>query len=122
MNVLLEALEGVGDLIAPVPIIIEKEEQILTNGFPVTTSTTYDTYAHIQPLTPFEITKLTDSSLDSRSFFRFWILGDLIKVLNMLNQTMCSITFENRKFTIFSKDDWVGNGWIEVVGTEVKNV
>lgn len=121
-NVLLEALEGVSDLIPPVQVKIITQIQVIENGFPVSTDSEYETFAHCQPLTSFEVRKLTDSTLDSRSYYRFWILGDLVQVLNMLNQTQCYISWVNRKFSIFSKDDWAGNGWIEVIGTEIKDV
>lgn len=122
MNVLLEALEGVSDLIPYQEIKILTKKQIIEDGFPQTVETEENAFAHIQPLSPFEVTKLTDSTLDSRSYYRFWILDNLVEVLNMLNQTQCFIIFNNRKLEIFSKNDWSANGWIEVIGTEVKNV
>lgn len=122
MNVLLEALEGVSDLIPYQEIKILTKKQIIEDGFPQTVETEESAFAHIQPLSPFEVAKLTDSTLDSRSYYRFWILDNLVEVLNMLNQTQSFIIFNNRKLEIFSKNDWSANGWIEVIGTEVKNV
>ena len=122
MNVLLEALEGVGDLIPTQPIQIIAKTKTIVDGFPEVSETTINSFAHIQPLTPFEVKKLTDSTLDSKSAYQFWLLDDLVQVLNMLNNTDSQIVFNNRRFNIYSKNDWSANGWIQVIGAEVSNV
>ena len=122
MNVLLEALEGVSDLIPYAPIEIISYTQTIVDGFPEDTESKTDSFSHIQPLTPFEKKKITDSTLDSKSCYKFYILDNLVEVLNGLNQTDCYIAWYNRKFNIFSKNDYSANGWIQVIGAEIKNV
>ena len=118
MNVLYEALEGVDNLIARAKITIITKTQTIEDGFPTETEVEIYTFAHIQPLDPFEIKKLSDSTLDSRSNYRFWILDNLVEVLNFLNNTKSEIIWNNRRFSIYSKNDWSSNGWIEVIGSE----
>ncbi len=122
MNVLLESLEGASDLIKYAPIEMTSRKQTIVDGFPEYTEVKTNSFSHIQPLTPFEKKKSTDSTLDSKSCYKFYILDNLVEVLNGLNQTDCYITWNNRKFNIFSKDDWSANGWIKVIGAEVKSV
>ena len=121
MNVLYEALEGVDNLIPRAKITIITQSQIIVDGFPTETEVKLDTFAHIQPLTSFDMQKFTEATLDSRSNYQFWILDNLVEVLNMLNNTKSEIVWSDRKFTIYSKDDWSSNGWIQVIGSEVKN-
>ena len=122
MNVLLEALEGVSDLIPYAPIKIISHKQTIVDGFPEDVEIETDSFSHIQPLTPFEKKKITDSTLDSKSCYKFYILDNLVEVLNGLNQTDSYIVWDNRKFNIFSKNDYSSNGWIQVIGAELKNV
>ena len=122
MNVLLEALEGVSDLIPYAPIEIISYTQTTVDGFPEDTESKIDSFSHIQPLTTFEKKKITDSTLDSKSCYKFYILDNLVEVLNGLNQTDSYIAWDNRKFNIFSKNDYSANGWIQVIGAEIKNV
>ena len=122
MNVLLEALEGVSDLIPYEPIKIISYSQTIVDGFPEDVETETNSFSHIQPLTPFEKKKITDSTLDSKSCYKFYILDNLVEVLNGLNQTDSYIIWDNRKFNIFSKNDYSANGWIQVIGAEIKNV
>lgn len=122
MNVLLEALEGVSDLIPYAPIKIVSYKQTIVDGFPEDVETETNSFSHIQPLTPFEKKKITDSTLDSKSCYKFYILDNLVEVLNGLNQTDSYIVWDNRKFNIFSKNDYSANGWIQVIGAEIKNV
>ena len=122
MNVLLEALEGASDLIKYATIEIISYQQTIVDGFPEDIEVKTNSFSHIQPLTPFEKKKITDSTLDSKSCYKFYILDNLVEVLNVLNQTDSYITWNNRKFNIFSKDDWSSNGWIKVIGAEIKNV
>ena len=121
MNVLYEALEGVDNLIPRAKITIITKTQIIEDGFPTETEVEIDAFAHIQPLTSFDMQKFTDSTLDSRSNYIFWILDNLVEVLNVINDTKCEIMWGDRKFTIYSKDDWNSNGWIQVIGSERAN-
>lgn len=118
INVLNEALPNVEVLIPRKKITIIKREMINDDGFPVTTESELSTLAHIQPLTPFEVAKLTDSTLDSKSVYKFYFLGDLAQVTNFLNNVNCEILAENRRFSVYSKDDWIANGWLKVIAYE----
>ena len=122
MNVLLEALEGVSNLIPYKAITIIMQMQEIANGFPVVVDEELNTFAHIQPLTPFEVKKLTDSTLDSGSYFKFYILEDLANVLNALQRTSAKVKFDDRYFNVFSKNDWSENGWIQVIGAEYNHI
>lgn len=122
MNVLNEALLYVSDLMPTQQITITNQVMVNTNGFPVTTEITLDTFAHVQPMSPFELNKIGVSDIGSSSYLRFWIIGNLTEVVNYLNNTNGQITWGTRKFDIYSKADWSLNGWIEVIGTEFTNV
>ncbi len=70
INVLSEALPHVDALIMRKPITIIKREIVNNKGFASSTETSLNTLAHAQPLTSFEIVKLTDSTLDSKSVYK----------------------------------------------------
>lgn len=118
INVLSEALPHVDALIMRKPITIIKRELVNNKGFASSTETSLNTLAHAQPLTSFEIVKLTDSTLDSKSVYKFYFIGDLAEVLNFLNCKDCEIIFEGRRFSVYSKDDWAKNGWLKVIAYE----
>lgn len=118
INVLSEALPHVDALIMRKPITIIKREIVNNKGFASSTETSLNTLAHAQPLTSFEIVKLTDSTLDSKSVYKFYFIGDLAEVLNFLNCKDCEIIFEGRRFSVYSKDDWAKNGWLKVIAYE----
>lgn len=118
INVLSEALPHVDALIMRKPITIIKREIVNNKGFASSTETSLNTLAHAQPLTSFEIVKLTDSTLDSKSVYKFYFIGNLAEVLNFLNCKDCEIIFEGRRFSVYSKDDWAKNGWLKVIAYE----
>lgn len=118
INVLSEALPHLDELIKRKSITIIKREIKNTKGFATSSETSLNTLAHVQPLTSFEIVKLTDSTLDSKSVYKFYFIGDLAEVLNFLNCKDCEIIFEGRRFSVYSKDDWAKNGWLKVIAYE----
>ena len=122
MNVLLEALNAVDGLIPRQQVTIKSETMTTINGFPVSTETEETIFCHVQPLTPFEIKKLTDSVIGANSYYRFWILENnevsLVEILSYLNNEVVSIEWGDKKLDVFSKNDWILNGWIEVVATQ----
>lgn len=118
MNLLNEALPSIQGLIKNQKITIKTLKIENVRGFSYVSADEVETIAQIQPLTPFDIEKITQGTLDSKSFFNFWIFGNLAKVLNSLNYTDCEIIWGKRVFSVFSKDDWSQNGWIKVIATE----
>lgn len=118
MNVLKQALSNVSALIQNQEITIINKKQVNINGFSTTQNESISTYAHIQPLTPFEVAKITDSTLDSKSAYKFYILDNLAEVLNSLKNTKSTILWGDREFNVFSKNDYSLNGWVRVIGVE----
>lgn len=112
-----EALDLIDDLIPRQGITIVTETSEMVNGFPQTTEDELETIAHIQPLTPFEVKKLTESVTGSNEYYRFWIVGDLAQVKTFVNNESTVIEWNGKEYKIFSKSDWSLNGWIEVIGT-----
>ena len=120
MNVLNEALLSVSDLSPTQNIQITNQLMQNVNGFPTVTETSLDTFAHVQPMSPFQLAKIGVADVGSSSFYRFWIIGNLAEAVNYLNNTTSKVKWDNRTFDIYSKADWSLNGWIEVIGTEYK--
>lgn len=118
MNLLNEALPSIQGLIKNQKITIKTLKIENVRGFSYVSADEVETIAQIQPLTPFDIEKITQGTLDSKSFFNFWIFGNLAKVLNSLNYTDCELVWGKRVFSVFSKDDWSQNGWVKVIATE----
>ena len=115
INVLSEALPHLDELIKRKSITIIKREIKNTKGFATSSETSLNTLAHAQPLTSFEIVKLTDSTLDSKSVYKFYFIGDLAEVLNFLNCKDFYIIFDGRRFSVYSKYYCAKNGWLKVI-------
>lgn len=122
MNILIEALPHIQGLIPNQNITIVKQEIVNVDGYPETVEAETKTNAQIQPLTPFELKKLGVADIGANSYFRFWILDNLVEVLSYLNNINTQIKWGDREFNIYSKSDWSLNGWIEVIGSEFKDV
>ena len=80
-----------------------------------------ETIAHIQPVTPFEIAKLTDSTIDSPAIYRFYFLDDLANVLNSLESKTSLIKWGDKLFRVNAKSDWSQNGWIKVTAHQIQD-
>lgn len=117
VNLLANALPYIQGLIKNEKIKIVNKYIENVNGFANEFDLSLETIAHVQPVNPSELVKLTSGTLDSNSYYKFWIIGDLANVLNSLNKTDCEIIYKNQRFSIFSKEDWSPNGWIMVIGT-----
>ena len=119
MNILQNALNHITALIRNQKIKIITEKSTNNNGFAVVESKEVETIAHIQPVTPREVEKITDGSLGNVAIYRFYFLKDLAEVLSSLNNENSLIIWGNRTFKAHSKSDWSGNGWIKITAHEV---
>lgn len=119
MNLLNEALPALQGLIQNQNIEIINKEIQNVNGFPQEIESEVKTFAHIQPINPNELVKLTGGTLDSNKYFRFYCLGNLAQVLSSVSKTDSLILWNESYFRVFSKEDWSLNGWIMVIASEI---
>ena len=120
MNILQNALSHITTLISNQKIKIITEKAINHNGFSVMHSREIETIAHIQPVTPQEVEKITESTLGSIAIYRFYFLKDLGSVLSFLNNENSLIIWGKRTFKAHAKSDWSQNGWIKITAHEVE--
>ena len=120
MNILQNALNHITALIRNQKIKIITEKAINHNGFSVLHSREVETIAHIQPVTPQESEKITESTLGSVAIYRFYFLKDLGSVLSSLNNENSLIIWGERTFKAHAKSDWSQNGWIKITAHEVE--
>ena len=120
MNILQNALGHITSLISNQKIKIITEKAINHNGFSVMHSREIETIAHIQPVTPQEVEKITESTLGSIAIYRFYFLKDLGSVLSFLNNENSLIIWGERTFKAHAKSDWSQNGWIKITAHEVE--
>ena len=121
MNILQNALNHITTLISNQKIKIITEKAINHNGFSVMHSREIETSAHIQPVTPQEVEKITESTLGSVAIYRFYFLKDLGSVLSSLNNENSLIIWGERTFKAHAKSDWRQNGWIKITAHEVES-
>ncbi len=121
MNLLNEALTLVQGLIPNQNVEIINKEIQNVNGFPKEIESSVKTFAHIQPVNPNELIKLTNGTLDSNRYFKFYCLGNLIQVLSSISKTDSLILWNKSYFRVFSKEDWSLNGWVMVIASEIAN-
>lgn len=118
MNLLNVALSQVSNLIPAQTITIENTTMQIVNGVarPLATQP-IQTIAHIQPLTPQELRLIEDGFASSQEFYKAWLIGDDIQVIKMaLEQNSSSeIVWNNKRYYVYSKQDWSLNGWIEII-------
>ena len=120
MNILQNALSHITTLISNQKIKIITEKAINHNGFSVMHSREVETIAHIQPVTPQETERITESTLGSVAIYRFYFLKDLGSVLSSLNNENSLIIWGERTFKAHAKSDWSQNGWIKITAHEVE--
>ena len=121
MNILQNALNHITALIRNQKIKIITEKAINHNGFSVLHSREIETIAHIQPVTPQEAEKITESTLGSIAIYRFYFLKDLGSVLSSLNNENSLIIWGERTFKAHAKSDWSQNGWVKITAHEVES-
>lgn len=120
LNVLKNAIPNLTGLLKQEKITIINLTLKNVNGFPVSEETKLKTYAHIQPINPNEIQKITSGTLDTAIMYRFYIIDNLADVLNSINNKDSLIEWNERRFKVYSKTDWSLNGWIVIYGTETQ--
>lgn len=119
MNLLNEALPALQGLIQNQNIAIINKEIQNVNGFPLETESRVETFAHIQPINPSDLVKLTSGTLDSNKYYRFYCLGNLAQVLSSVSKVDSLMLWNQTYFRVFSKEDWSLNGWIMVIASEI---
>ena len=120
LNVLKNAIPNLTGLLKQEKITIINLTLKNVNGFPVSEETKLETYAHIQPINPNEMQKITSGTLDTAIMYRFYIIDNLADVLNSINNKDSLIEWNERRFKVYSKTDWSLNGWIVIYGTETQ--
>lgn len=122
-NLLNEALAGVSQLMPLQNITLKTLERVLVQGFTQSQISEVQAVAHIQPLTPFEVSKIGGGEvLSAKIAYKFYIRGDLANVLNSLSNKDTLIVWQGKEFQCYSKDDYSLNGWIKAIGVAVQNV
>lgn len=120
LNVLKNAIPNLTGLLKQEKITIINLTLKNVNGFPISEETKLETHAHIQPINPNEIQKITSGTLDTAIMYRFYIIDNLADVLNSINNKDSLIEWNERRFKVYSKTDWSLNGWIVIYGTETQ--
>lgn len=120
LNVLKNAIPNLTGLLKQEKITIINLTLKNVNGFPVSEETKLETYAHIQPINPNEIQKITSGTLDTAIMYKFYIMDNLADVLNSINNKDSLIEWNERRFKVYSKTDWSLNGWTVICGTETQ--
>lgn len=122
-NLLNEALAGVSQLMPLQNITLKTLERVLVQGFTQSQISEVEAVAHIQPLTPFEVSKIGGGEvLSAKIAYKFYIRGDLANVLNSLSNKDTLIVWQGKEFQCYSKDDYSLNGWVKAIGVAVQNV
>ena len=124
MNILSNALNTIQTLIPsePVTLIISNIEN--KKGFTHTSGQELtNIYAHIQPITPAELKKYTDSTLDSNMCYKFYFIGKQAQILNsVLNLKTTQIKWRDKLLNTYAIKDWyLQNGWVEIYATIAEN-
>ena len=122
-NLLNEALAGVSQLMPLQNITLKTLERVLIKGFTQSQISEVQAVAHIQPLTPFEVSKIGGGEvLSAKIAYKFYIRGDLANVLNSLSNKDTLIIWQGKEFQCYSKDDYSLNGWVKAIGVAVQDV
>lgn len=122
LNVLNEAMPHIQGLIAQQSIKIVTKKRIIDKGIPKTEISEIETFAQIQALTPFEIAKISDNAFSGANVYKFYIVGDLAKVINFLDNADSLIIWQGIEYEVYSKSDYSLNGWIQVIASAKKAV
>ena len=119
-NILADALNSIQSLIQNQKISIYTYSIENNNGLPMETlKKIHSTSAHIQPITPNELKKYTDSTIDSSLCYKFFIVGNEAKITNSLDLPLekSYIKWGDKNYKIYAKKDWHLNGWIVIMAT-----
>ena len=125
MNILDSALNQINSLVALQKINIETYE--IQNLFGMANEVLLRSevlYTHIQPITPQELKKFSDSTIDSINTFKFFFSGNQASVLHSFNQKLENsyIVWNEKKYKVYAIRDWfLQNGWVAVYGTLINS-
>lgn len=116
MNVLQLALNNIETLIQNQNVIISTYQKQNINGVITDTNLVQtNVYCHIQPITPNELKKITDSTIDSSECYKLFFLNDDAKVINSLDLKIksSSIVWGSKELNVYGIRDWfIQNGWV----------
>lgn len=121
MNILNNALNHIST-IAPLQQIILQTFEI-QNMFGMSKEVLtkeVSLFSHIQPITPFEIKKYTDFTLDSNKTFKFFFSDDNAKIIHSFDNILANsyLVWLEKKYKIYAIRDWyIQNGWVAAYGT-----
>lgn len=125
MNILDNAINHISSLI--------KNQQITINTYTIVNvygmaqeveESSNILYSHIQPITPIEMKKYTDSTIDSNALYKFFFSNDNAKIIHSFNLALKQsyIIWKDRKFKVYSLRDWyLQNGWAVAYGALLGN-
>ena len=121
-NVLASAMPHIGRLVAP------REVEIVSYEIRIEMGVVYDNLekrskmqAHIQPITPQELKKYTDSTTDLARTYKFFFLANDARLLSSLQiqKGKSVIIFDGREYSVFGVRDWFAqNGWVCVYASQ----
>lgn len=116
MNVLQTALSSIQTLIPNEQVILLKEVNFHNeSGFAIREIVKLELNAQIQPAKEQELKELADGILGADSFYKFYLIGNQIEILNFIQNQQCFICWKNEVFKVHQKMDYSGNGWIKVL-------
>ncbi len=116
MNVLQTALTSIQTLIPNEQVILLKEVNFHNeSGFAIREIVKLELNAQIQPAKEQELKELADGILGADSFYKFYLIGNQIEILNFIQNQQCFICWKNEVFKVYQKMDYSGNGWIKVL-------
>ena len=117
MNVLETALASVQTLIPNEQVTLLREFNFHNeSGFAIRELERLEISAQIQPAKEQELKELAEGVLGADSSYKFYLLGDKVKILNFIKNEQCFLCWRNDVFKVYQKMDYSGNGWIKVFG------
>ena len=121
MNLLQSALNSMQGLIAPQRVTIERYTLANVGGFAKSTlESTIETYAHIQAITPAELKKYSDSTLDSAHCYKLYFTHKHADILHSAGLTLdnCKVFWGDKQLSLYAIRDWyILNGWVAIYAT-----
>lgn len=114
MNILATAVAHVSKVYPEQSIRIINYKTALVNGLDYKRGAEVLTIANVQPLGG-QATKEAGAALDSTPSFRFWVLGDDVKLVSAVLHDGFSnavILYNEATYKVFYKEDWSLNGWV----------
>lgn len=125
MNLLKSALSVITGIIPMQKTIIKTYELHGVNGFAThQVVSEVEVYAHIQPISPVEYKKLTNSTIDSVECYKLYYTDNNAQIIHSLDHPIeqSVIEWNGRMLKAYAKRDWYKqNGWIAIYVTITEN-